>query len=268
MKTLRPAPFILVSSNHGTLIVNRNDYRLVDQGGYGVGFQLLNTASFDQQEVDFALVLLHYRRKYHGDDVVAVDCGANIGVHAVEWAKFMHGWGSIFAFEAQEKIFYALAGNLILNNCLNSTAKHCAVGAACGMLDIPEPDYNIPSSYGSFELRKKDSNEFIGQTIDYSMTKKIEMISIDSLNLKRIDFIKIDVEGMEEEVLIGAKNVLERSKPILMIEKIKSDAKKLEDFLSEFDYVYFPMGINMLAVHTTDPVKNHLAIKNNVLSLS
>jgi len=41
----RPIAFILVSSNHGTMIVNRNDYRLLDENrGYGVGFQILNNS--------------------------------------------------------------------------------------------------------------------------------------------------------------------------------------------------------------------------------
>ena len=40
----RPAPFVLVSSGHGTLIVNRNDYRMIDaERGYGVGYDILNT---------------------------------------------------------------------------------------------------------------------------------------------------------------------------------------------------------------------------------
>ena len=39
---LRPAPFVLVSSGHGTLIVNRNDYQMIDaKNGYGVGYQIL-----------------------------------------------------------------------------------------------------------------------------------------------------------------------------------------------------------------------------------
>jgi hypothetical protein len=44
----RKLAFVLASSNHGTMIVNRFDYRMVDsQRGYGVGFQILNAACFD-----------------------------------------------------------------------------------------------------------------------------------------------------------------------------------------------------------------------------
>ena len=250
----RPLPFVLISSNHGSLIVNRNDYRMVDESrGYGVGFQLLTHSCFDQEEVELVISLIDKRHHYFGDGVVAIDCGANIGVHTVEWAKFMHGWGAVYSFEAQEKIFYALAGNIALNNCLNVTARHCAVGSECSTIKIPEPNYLIPSSYGSLELIKRDQNEFIGQPIDYVNTKEIPLISIDSLNLNRVDFIKIDVEGMEEDVLSGAEESISRSKPILIVENIKSDQNKLNDFFVRHGYLVCEVGINTLAIHESDP---------------
>jgi hypothetical protein len=83
----RKIAFVLASSDHGTMIVNRFDYRMVDENrGFGVGFQLLEGSSFDPQEVNLALDLLTLRRKHFGDGVMAIDCGANIGVHAIEWA--------------------------------------------------------------------------------------------------------------------------------------------------------------------------------------
>src|SRR6516164_350842 len=55
----RPVAFILVSSNHGTMIINRNDYCMTDQHkGFGVGFDILNKSSFDSLEVQYLLALL------------------------------------------------------------------------------------------------------------------------------------------------------------------------------------------------------------------
>jgi len=69
--------FVLAACDHGTMIVNRFDYRMVDQDrGFGVGFQILETASFDPAEIDMALSLLDLRRQYFGHGVVALDCGA------------------------------------------------------------------------------------------------------------------------------------------------------------------------------------------------
>ena len=268
LNVMRPAAFVLLSTNHGTLIVNRNDYRMVDEDkGYGVGYQLMNTSSFDQQEVDFALSLLELRKLHHGAGVVAIDCGANIGVHTVEWGRLMARWGSVYSFEAQEKVFYALAGNVAINNCFNVTARHCAVGARTGSMDIPEPDYLVPSTFGSLELRQGPNNEFIGQTIDYQKTRPVPLVSIDSLALKRVDLIKIDVEGMEEEVLAGATNTIARSKPIMLIETIKSNAANLQSFVDGHGYIRYALGINMLAVHSSDPFTKHLKIENDALHI-
>jgi len=252
------------------MIINRNDYRLTnDNQGYGVGFQIMNNSCFDQEEVNLVLSLLNLRRKHFGDGVIAIDCGANIGVHSVEWGRLMHNWGTVYSFEAQERIFYALAGNISINNCLNVTATFAAVGASLGEIEIPEPNYLTPSSFGSFELKHKESTEYIGQNIDYSNpTKKISQLTLDSLSLSRVDLIKIDVEGMEEEVLQGSSEIIEQFSPIMLIEFIKSNKENLEKQLKSKGYSIIFIGINLLAIHENDPCLSHLKITNNSLSLT
>jgi FkbM family methyltransferase len=249
----RRLAFVLASSNHGTMIVNRFDYRMIDaQNGYGVGFQILETASFDPTEVKLAVDLLALRRKHYGDGVVAFDCGANIGVHTIEWAKAMTGWGSVVSIEAQERIYYALAGNIAINNCFNAIAVHGAISSESGVMKIPSPNYFVPSSFGSLELRQRSGNEFIGQPIDYENTVNVRKLTLDEFNLPRVDFIKIDVEGMELEALEGAKRSITQSHPIMLIEKIKTDAEKLRAWLKAHGYEIIDAGINMLAIHQSD----------------
>ncbi|MRW86853.1 FkbM family methyltransferase [Pseudoduganella sp. FT26W] len=265
VKNLRPIAFVLASTNHGSMLVNRHDYRITQSGGgYGVGFQLLNTSAFDPQEIDFAVQLLMSRRQNFGNGVVAIDCGANIGVHTIEWAQAMHGWGEVIAFEAQERIYYALAGNIALNNCFNARAIFAAVGASEGEIFVPLPNYFAPSSFGSLEIKKKSTTEFIGQEIDYTEENcvRTKMTSIDQLNLKRLDFIKIDIEGMEMEALTGAAQSIEKYKPQLMIEKIKSNEGEIRTFLEQFGYQIFPFGINLVCVHQDDPVSQQLSKLN------
>jgi FkbM family methyltransferase len=260
--TKRPTAFVTVSTNHGSMLVNRHDYRLVEDGGYGVGFQLLNTSSFDQEEVDIALKLLNTRRQHFGDGVVAIDCGANIGVHTIEWARFMYGWGEVVAFEAQERVYYALCGNITMNNCFNAHAVWAAVGAENGQIAVPVPDYFTPSSFGSLELRQRDGNEFIGQAVDYSpeKTKPTPLLALDGLDMHRLDFMKIDIEGMEMEALSGARNQIARFKPQMLIEKIKSNEAEIGAFLADLGYKTFPLGLNLLAVHESDPVAGEIHI--------
>ena len=259
----RKIAFVLASTDHGTLIVNRFDYRMVNAtAGFGVGYFLLESSSYEAHEGSIAMQLLTLRRQHSGDGVVAVDCGANIGVHTVEWAKGMTGWGHVVAIEAQERIFYALAGNVTINNCFNAHAIHAAVGAQNGSLRIPVPNYLAPASFGSLELRQSDANEFIGQDIDYSEPKlaTIRMITIDSLNLSRLDLIKIDVERMELEVLQGAKATLERFRPIIVVEQLKASKEEITAVLASYGYEWYPLGMNFLAIHPDDPTRKSVTI--------
>ena len=259
----RKLAFVLASSNHGTMIINRLDYRMSgpDQG-IGVGYQLLEAAAFDPVEVELALQLIEARKRLHGDGVVAIDGGANIGVHTIEWATAMTGWGSVIAIEAQERIYYALAGNIAINNCFNAIAMHAAMSSEPGIMLVPTPDYLVPSSFGSLELKPRAETEFIGQPIDYSAgtTVAIQKMSIDALNLPRVDFIKLDIEGMELEALEGARQTIERSHPIFLIESIKAGRERLRGFLSGCGYKVVEAGINLLAIHKSDPVVNELQI--------
>jgi FkbM family methyltransferase len=251
----RKLAFVLASSNHGTMILNRFDYRMIDsQRGFGVGFQILDTACFDPLEVKLAVELLGFRRRHYGDGVVAIDCGANIGVHTVEWANAMTGWGSVLAIEAQERIYYALAGNIAINNCFNAVAVHGAVSSENGVLKIPSPNYFVPSSFGSLELRRRNGNEFIGQPIDYDNTVDVRKLTLDGYGLPRVDLIKIDIEGMELEALEGAARTIEASRPIMLIEKIKTDAAQLHRWLETRGYEVIEAGINIVAIHGSDKV--------------
>lgn len=223
----------------------------------GVGSQIFNTQSFDKREVDLALSLLSKRKDIYGSNIVALDCGANIGVHTVEWAKHMYGWGEVLAFEAQERLYYALAGNIAINNCSNARATWSAVGGECGVINIPKINYDRPASFGSLELRPSKTNEDIGQPVKYDSASTYEapLLSIDSLKLSRVDFIKIDVEGMEAEVLRGAKATLQRCKPMMLIEHIKTKKSDLEKLLKTAGYKRFVLGINVLAVHQDDKIE-------------
>ena len=81
------------------------------------------------------------------------------------------------------------------------------------------------------------------------------MVSIDSLKLPKVDFIKIDIEGMEMEALAGARKTLNKHKPMLLVEHMKSDEVRIKAFLEDSGYNLFQIGINLLAVHKTDKLK-------------
>lgn len=257
--------FIVASTAHGTMIINRFDYNSDKFGNpsYGVGLSLLENGQFEEDDIKLFNNILSIQRKIKGDGVVAFDAGANIGVYTIEWSKHMRGWGEVISIEAQERVFYALAGNIAINNCSNAQVHNFALSDSNTTIKIPKPDYTIPASFGSLELIKSDRNEYIGQYISY---KDDEMVSvntrsIDSFSLNRLDFMKIDVEGMEIAVLNGAVKTISNLRPVMFIEHIKTDKAALLKFLVSMDYIALEFGMNTLALHKEDPI-NHFFINN------
>jgi FkbM family methyltransferase len=249
--TKRRLPFVLVSTAHGALIMSRLDM----QPGNLNSNQIFEDGIYEPFEVSGALDLLELRRNHYGDGVFAIDCGANIGVHTIEWSKLMTNWGWILSIEAQVRLYYALAGNVALNNCFNVQAINAAVGKIDGIINIPKIDYFQPARYGSLELQQRDGTEFIGQSISYEQANLVQVraLRLDSLKLDRLDLIKIDVEGMEIDTLEGATNLLMQHKPLLIIEIINSDQARLSALLNSLGYNIYRFGrLDILAAHQTD----------------
>src|SRR5207237_1009948 len=135
--------------------------------------------------------------------------------------------------------FYALAGNIAINNCFNVRAILAAVGASHGEMPVPHIDYSIASSFGSLELKRRRDTECIGQPVDYdNVVAHVPLMTLDSLDLTRVDLIKIDVEGMEVEALEGAAQILTRHKPLLFIESLKSGRRTLTSHLQRYGYEF------------------------------
>ncbi|MFW2273395.1 FkbM family methyltransferase [Burkholderia orbicola] len=253
--------YILASTHHGTLIVNRNDENNnKEYGSYGVGWNILETGSFYESDIELLTSILKLKkRKLDGKrPVVAIDCGANIGVHTIEFARALDGAGNVISLEAQRPVYYALCGNIAINNCFNVDAKNVAIGDRNGLLRIPLIDYHKKSSFGSLELIRNADNEDIGQQIDYDSGYDVPLITLDSLELSNVDLVKIDVEGMEEAVIAGSLETLSACHPIMFIEKIKSNSDRMHQTLVGLQYELHDLGPNMLAISSGDPISKDI----------
>jgi FkbM family methyltransferase len=168
----------------------------------------------------------------------------------------MAGWGRVIAFEPQERLFYALAGNIALNNCSNARASCAALGNEDTHIPVPQLNYDRPASYGSMELRPAPGTEFIGQDVPYtSLGNPVPLVRIDTLKLPRLDLLKLDVEGMETEALSGASVTIQRYRPVLHVEAIKADRNRLHAQVRGYGYEVIDLGLNLLAFHAEDPMR-------------
>ncbi len=155
-----------------------------------------------------------------------LDVGANIGVHTLPLARLVGPNGRVLAFEPQRTVFYMLCGNVAQNNLDQVHCFHAAVGQAAGEIGVPELDGAAEQNFGGLEL----SQATPGKT-------KVPLLRIDDLRLAACHFIKIDVEGMERQVLLGARETISRFRPLLYLEDDRADrSAALRECLAELGY--------------------------------
>jgi FkbM family methyltransferase len=140
-------------------------------------------------------------------NAVMIDVGANIGTHTLTFARAVRPGGFVIAYEPQRIVFQALCANLAVNSIANVDARCAAVGAAAGWAQIPDLDPNQPNNFG-------------GVAVDPAGSRRVPLVRLDDdlPFLDRLRLIKIDVEGMELDVLRGAEGLIRRFMPFLYVE--------------------------------------------------
>ncbi|MCB8876737.1 FkbM family methyltransferase [Acidisoma silvae] len=138
-----------------------------------------------------------------GDSVLEV--GANIGAHTLALSAFVGPAGRVHTIEPQRLVFQMLCANLALNNLSNVDARRLGLGAAPHTLWTSLTDMAAQGNFGGLPLASEGK-------------EAIEIVTLDSLALTKLDLIKIDVEGMEDAVLHGGQETIRRLKPPIYIE--------------------------------------------------
>ena len=160
-----------------------------------------------------------------------LDIGANIGCHTIAFSRIVGPTGIVFAYEPERNNFCTLAGNIALNNLLNIYAFQKAVGSSSGMIVVPELDQDRTTNWGGLSLCE-----------DYSAAPNyaVPLITIDEQNFLKLDFVKMDIEGMERLAIEGAKETIAKYKPILYVEDDRADkSQDLYETLKSMDYVLY-----------------------------
>lgn len=177
---------------HGRLLYNPND-------AY-VGRSLDLYGEYSEAEAAFLRFLVR-----PGD--IVVEAGANIGSLTIVLAQAAGPAGWVVAFEPQRIPFQMLNANALLCGLTNIEARPTAVGAALGMITVPELDPRQPNNFGGLSL-----------ATPHEQGLRVAVETIDSLALPRCRLIKADVEGMEADVLDGARGTIARHRPMLYLE--------------------------------------------------
>jgi len=141
-----------------------------------------------------------------------VEVGANIGAHTIPLAQLVGPTGKVFAFEPQSIIFQILCANVVQNEVFNVRTIHAGSGSIRGNLKVPYINYQCAgSNFGGVSL------------VDVAQGYDVQITPLDEFELPDLRLLKIDVEGMEVEVLQGAQNQIARHRPVLYVENDRPD---------------------------------------------
>ncbi len=128
---------------------------------------------------------------------VALDLGAHIGTHTLWYSNRVGFEGKVICYEPNPHAFLCLKYNCM--GLKNVELNNMAIGKKQGFVDV----IDWPDNHGMAYTKEG---------------KSIPLINIDSLKLEKLDFIKIDCEGAEPDILEGAKETIARCKPTMFIE--------------------------------------------------
>jgi len=179
---------------------------------YYIGQSVINYGEFSKEECEYLVGLANERKG------LVLDIGANIG--CISQALIASGH-SVVAFEPQPTIF-----ELLKLNCPSAELHMCALGQYEHTAHFPYIDYHRVGNFGGYGISE---NGYL----------PVPVKSIDSFNFENVSLIKIDVEGFEDKVLLGAHETIKRCKPILYIENDRPHIQAiLPGMLEELGYTF------------------------------
>ena len=133
--------------------------------------------------------------------------------------------GFVYAFEPQRLLFQTLCANLALNSIQNVDCRQLGAGYSQRIIKVPLLDPTKENNFGGLNIEGHSEGE------------KVAICRLDDIGLTRCAFIKIDVEGMEPEVLQGAMNTIVECRPVLYLELEQDEnIEFLQVLLEELKY--------------------------------
>ncbi len=182
-----------------------------------------------------------------------IDIGANIGNHTVGLA---HVFDRIESVEPHPILFKILEANTLGNNLLNVTRHNVGLASE----DTSGTLVESATEHGLSRVRERSQllPEVFGLSAEQFGTEhKVELVSADefvrqfSSDLNQT-FIKIDVEGMEEEIMLALRSIFHEFKPLVGFEWFTRSQPKLAEFVLNSD------GYELWGVRVHDKGRNYL----------
>lgn len=156
--------------------------------------------------------LYHLYSKIIKEDDIVLDGGANIGFHTVQFASLANK-GKVYAFEPQSLIFNILSTNILINGASNIVQQY-RLGLSNGETIETLTPMDNPGVHMNDTCINWGGRGFTEGGGD----EEAKTTTLDSFNLDKLDFIKLDIQGFEYKALMGGINTIKKNMPTIFIE--------------------------------------------------
>ena len=179
-------------------------------------------------------------KKYIKDNITIIDCGTFIGSHTILFSNLNKN-NNVIGFEMMPEHYKILIDNINLNKLSNVLLFNGALDEKLGHTEIPLIDYSKKdTNYGATAI--SNSNKTVVKVPTFTLDYIIPFISPD----KPVQFIKMDVEGHEIKCLNGSKLLIEKYKPIILIEIFQ---KEYDNFINNEIWKYLEQTLKYKIKH-------------------
>jgi FkbM family methyltransferase len=203
---------MIKETRYGYMLYNKNDMYI------GRSFDLYGEFSYFESEIFTQIIK---------PGMCVLDIGANIGAFTTVFSKLVGENGIVYAFEPQRVVFQMLCANIAINSIENVFTYHSGVGSSKGTMMMPKLLPYVFNNFGGTSASV--------ETKDKSLS--VNILKLDDLAISECHFLKIDVEGMENEVLLGGEKMIRKYTPIMYVENDRVEkSETLISTLKKFGY--------------------------------
>jgi FkbM family methyltransferase len=179
----------------------------------------IRRGSFVPDEPEMAEITRHVRA---GD--LVIDVGANVGHYTCHMSKCVGPSGRVLAFEPIPVSFALLAANVCASGASNVTLFNVALSSSAAVLSMTVPPYEHSQLKNYYQARISSEGEY-----------PVLCLPLDAIPIPgSARLVKIDAEGHDLQVLMGMKSLLQRDRPVLIVEASRTGL--IASWLSERGY--------------------------------
>lgn len=179
-----------------------------------------------------ALEYIYHLDNLISDDGVALDIGANLGYYTRTLSRVVGASGRVYGVEPVPPIFEVLKHNT--RGCKNVELYNVALGTDDTTITMANDSVGADGYFGTGQNFVKEGDAKGGEVVEFEaqMRRGSELFG----DLERLDLVKCDIEGYEVVVMGEIRPILERHRPVVLIETGGENRKTIIEMFTEMGY--------------------------------